>query len=167
MSNELDNLESKGVITKVESSEWAAPIVPVIKSDGSIRVCGDFKVTINPVLKDFKYHLPRVEDVFASLAGGQQFSKLDLKQAYLQMEVGEGSKEYLTVNTHNGLYQYNRLQYGIKTAPAIWQKIIDEILQGISGVQVLLDDIIITGRNRDEHLQRMEEVLMRLELKGL
>ena len=85
-----------------------------------VRLCGGYKVTINPVIREDKFPLSRVEDIFAKMAGGKRFSKIDLKNAYLQMEAEETSKQYLTINTHKGLFQYNRLTFGIKTAPSIW-----------------------------------------------
>ena len=85
ISKELDRLESEGILQKVSHSDWAAPIVPVLKSDGKIRVCGDFKVTVNPHLEIEKYPFPKPDDLFSSLAGGQRFTKLDLSQAYQQM----------------------------------------------------------------------------------
>ena len=84
----------------MEYSKWAAPIVPVVKTDGNIRICGDFRVTVNGVLQDVTYPLPKIEDIFTRLPGGQHFTNIDLTQAYLQMEVDEESKKYLTVNTH-------------------------------------------------------------------
>ena len=101
-----------------------------------------------------EYPLPRIEEIYANLSGGQQFNVIDLRQAYLQMEVEEESKTYLTVNTHRGLYQYQRLPYGVASA-------MDQVLQGIPGVQCYLDDIIITGRTREEHLKALDKVLGR------
>ncbi|XP_041375645.1 uncharacterized protein K02A2.6-like [Gigantopelta aegis] len=151
VESELERLEQSGVLSKVEFTEWAAPIVPVVKTDGRVRICGDFKVIVNPVLQDITYPLPKIEDNFAKLAGGQYFTKIDLTRAYLQMEVEEDSKKYLTVNTHKGLYRYNRLPFGIKTAPAIWQRTIEQVLQGISGTEVLLDDIVVTDEKKLEN----------------
>ena len=68
------------------------PIVPVAKSNGTVRICGDFKITVNPQLQTEEYPLPRIEDIFAKLAGGQKFTKIDLRQAYHQMEVEEESR---------------------------------------------------------------------------
>ena len=102
----------------VQFSEWAAPIVPVTKPDGSIRVCGDYKLTVNQASHTEQYPLPRVEDLFAALAGGKTFTKLDLSQAYLQLEMDESCKKFLTVNTHKGLFEYNRLPFGVSSAPA-------------------------------------------------
>ncbi|KAK2169582.1 hypothetical protein NP493_1183g00002 [Ridgeia piscesae] len=126
-----------------------------------------FKVTINPQLDVDEYPLPQIEEIYANLSGDQQFSVIDLRQAYLQMEVEEESKTYLTVNTHRGLYQYQRLPYGVASAPAVWQRAMDQVLQGIPGVQCYLDDIIVTGRTREEHLKALDKVLGRLEEHGL
>lgn len=163
VEKELDRLEKEGIISKVATSEWATPIVPVVKKSGGVRICGDFKVTINQQLKVDQYPLPRIEDIFATLSGGERFSKIDLTQAYLQLEMNEESRKYLTINTHRGLYQYNRLLFGVASAPAIWQRTIDQILQGLPRVQCILDDMVITGRDHQEHLENLDKVLQRLE----
>ena len=91
---ELDRLESEGIIQKVSHSDWAAPIVAVPKKDGRFRICGDYKVTVNTVMDVDQYPLPNPSDMFATLAGGQKFSKLDLSQAYQQLILEEDSKKY-------------------------------------------------------------------------
>ncbi|XP_011883552.1 PREDICTED: uncharacterized protein K02A2.6-like [Vollenhovia emeryi] len=96
------------------------------------------------------------------MAGGDKFTKIDLKQAYLQMEVREEDRELITLNTHKGLFRSTRLVYGIASAPAIWQREIENILQGIDGISILLDDIRITGPNNEIHLNRLKQVLQRL-----
>ena len=151
----------------VQFSDWATPIVPVAKGDGSVRICGDFKVTVNPVLLIDKYPQPRREDLFAGLAGGQTFSKLDLAQAYLQMEVEPESQKYLTINTPKGLFHYNRLVFGIALAPAIFQRTIESILQRIPGVLVYQDDILVTGKTNAEHETSLHTVLKCLEEHNL
>ena len=82
METELTRLEDQDIRSKVEWSDWAAAIVPIVKKNGAIGLCSDFKVTVNPVLHADPYPLPRIEDFFASLAGGQHFSKIDLAQYY-------------------------------------------------------------------------------------
>ena len=77
IEQELNRLEQDGIIEKVTYSPWAAPIVPVPKGDGRIRLCSDYKVTINPMLEIDKYPLPKPDDIFAMLAGGKYFSKID------------------------------------------------------------------------------------------
>jgi len=105
----------------VEVSDWAAPIVPVLKSDrSSVRICGDFNVTVNPVLKPDAYPIPKVDDLYAKLQGGKFFTKLDLSQAYQQLCFDKESKKYTVINTHKGLFRYTRLPYGISFAPGIF-----------------------------------------------
>lgn len=164
---ELDRLEKSGVLEPVSTSEWATPIVPVMKKDGAPRICGDFKVTVNPVLTTEQYPLPLIDDLFSGLAGGQKFSKIDLSQAYLQMHVEPKSQELLTIVTHKGLYRYHRLPFGITSAPALFQRAMDQILSGLSGVQCYLDDLLITGSDEQTHLRNLDATLQRLEEYGL
>ena len=169
---ELKRLEAKGIIDegiieKVPHSKWAAPIVPVPKGDGKIRICGDYKVTVNQSLQVDQYLLPKPEDLFASLAGGEKFSKIDLTQAHLQLQLEEESREFVTVNTHMGLYGYTCLPFGIASAPAIFQRTMDMILQGLNHVQCYIDDILVTGADDDEHFHNLEEVLVRLRNYGI
>lgn len=142
-------------------------MVPVPKQDGSVRLCGDFKVTVNPVLLVDQHPIPKPEDLLTALAGGQKFSKLDLSQAYQQMLLAEEDRKYTTIHTHQGLYLYTRLPFGIASAPAIFQQAMEKILHGLPQVICYLDDILITGRNNQEHLANLEEVLERLKEWGL
>ena len=167
VEQELDRLEEAGVIVPTQHSDWAAPIVPVVKSNGSVRICRDYKLTANTATKTESYPLPRIEDLFASLAGGKVFSKLDLSHAYLQLPLAEESQPLLTVNTHKGLYRYLRLPFGVSSAPAIFQRTMETLLQGVQHVCVYLDDILITGCSQQEHLKNLEEVLQRLEEAGM
>lgn len=124
---ELQRLERLGVIVPVESAEWAAPVVPVVKADGSVRICGDFRLTVNKALTPNVYPLPRIEDLFAALKGGQEFTKLDVAHAYLQIPIAEASQKYVTINTHRGLFRYTRLPFGVSAAPAIFQRTMENI----------------------------------------
>ncbi len=155
------------IIEPVQFAEWAAPIVPVKKSDGSIRICGDYKLTVNRASSVEQYPIPKVEDLFAQLAGGQTFSKLDMSHAYQQIMLDESAKKYVTVNTHKGLYTYCRLPFGVASIPTIFQCTMEGILQNMKHVAVYLDDILVTGTNEEEHLRNLEEVLRRLETSGL
>lgn len=161
----LVELEEQGVITPLEYSEWASPIVCLPKKTGKVRICGDYKVGVNEWVEVDQYPLPKTQDLFATLAGGKQFTKLDLTQAYQQEEIEAESRKYLTINTQKGLYQVNRLPYGVSSAPAIFQRIMDQVLQGLPGL--FLDDILISGRDTEEHLHNVEAVLQRLQERGL
>ena len=165
---ELQRLQNEGTLEPVEFADWAAPIVTVLKKDkSSIRICGDFSTTVNPVSKVDRYPIPKVCDLFAKLGKGKQFSKLDLSHAYQQVPLDEESRKYVVINTHKGLFRYTRLPFGIASAPGIFQRVIESVLQGIEGVIVYLDDILITGSTEEEHLHTLEEVLSRLEQAGL
>ena len=120
--------------------------MPVPKKDGKLRICGDYKVTVNPVLDVEQYPLPKSQELFATLAGGEKFSKLDLQQAYLQLQLEEESRQYVTINTHRGLFEYTRLPFGVASAPALFQKTMDTILQGLPGVKCYIDDILVHWR---------------------
>ena len=165
---ELDRLVTVGILEPVEHADWASPIVSVLKADKeSVRICGDFKQTINPVSKLDRYPIPKVEDLFAKLSGGKTFTKLDLSQAYQQLLLDDDSKKYAVINTHKGLYQYTRLPYGVSSAPGIFQRTMENLLKGIPGVVVYLDDILITGPTPEAHLRALDEVLRRLAKAGM
>ena len=165
---ELDKLVEQGILTPVQFSDWAAPIVPVLKSDKkSVRICGDFKKTVNQASKVDKYPIPKIEDLFSSLAGGKAFTTLDMSQAYQQVLLDEPSRKLVVINTSKGLFQYNRLPFGISCAPGIFQRIMESLLKGIPGVVVYLDDILVTGPSEEEHLSSLKQVLTRLQEAGL
>ena len=166
VGDELDRLEGQGVIKKVSHSEWATPIVVVRKPGGKIRICGDFKVTINPLLKTDVYPLPKPEELFHALNGGSKFSKLDLADAYLQVELDEASSKMVVINTHRGLYQYRRLPFGLSCAPAIFQKIIDQTVADIPGVVCYLNDLVVTVKTDREHISNLQKTLDRLRTAG-
>ena len=132
-----------------------------------MRICGDFKVTINPNVEREHYPLPNVEELFASLPGGKVFSKLDLSHAYQQLELDAESQHCVTVNTHKGIYRYLRMPYGVSSAQSIFQSVMDQILPGMYYVMCFLDDILITDESEQEHLNVLDEVLTRLEQCGV
>ncbi|XP_055622179.1 uncharacterized protein K02A2.6-like [Toxorhynchites rutilus septentrionalis] len=100
VENEINRMVEKGILLKVNHSEWATPIVPVMKSANKVRLCGDFKLTVNKNLLVDEHPLPTIDELFANMAGGEKFSKLDLAQAYLQMVVRQEDQPILTLNTH-------------------------------------------------------------------
>lgn len=167
IEEQIEKLLKEGVIEPVQYAEWAAPIVPVVKTDNSVRICGDFRVTVNAASRLDRYPIPKIEDLLATLANGKSFTKLDLKQAYQQLPLEESSKQYTVINTHKGLFRYNRLPYGISSAPGIFQRTMDNLVSGIPGVVVYLDDILISGATDEEHLTSLEEVLRRMKIAGL
>ena len=108
------------MIKKADKSSWASPIVLVPKSDNTVRICGDYKATINQAVEDEPYVLPTTQDLYASFVCSKVFSKLDLSHVYAQLNVDEESQEYLIINAHKGLYSYKKLPYGVKSSPKIF-----------------------------------------------
>ena len=129
----------------------------------SVRICGDYKLTVNRACKLDNYPIPRVEDLFATLSGGKLFTKLDLSQAYQQLLLDEEAKMFVVINTQRGLFQYNRLPFGVSSAPGIFQRAMENLLQGLPNVIVYIDDILVTGASEEEHLAVLSKVLSRLE----
>lgn len=122
--------------------------LPVLKQNASIRSCGDFKVAINTYLIEQKYPLPRIVYIFSHLQGGTKFSKIGLSEAYQQLT--DESQQLVTISTHKGLFLYTRLPYGVKSAPAIFQNIMERLLI-IPAVACFLDDILVTGATEQQH----------------
>ncbi|XP_052566467.1 uncharacterized protein K02A2.6-like [Culex pipiens pallens] len=166
VDDELNRLQSLGIITPVEFSEWAAPIVAVRKPNGRVRICADFSTGLNEALEANHYPLPTPEEIFAQLSGSSIFSIIDLSDAYLQLEVDDDSKKLLTINTHRGLFQYNRLTPGVKSAPGAYQSLLDGMIAGIPGVRTFMDDVIVFGPDRKSHASSLKQLLQRLKEYG-
>ena len=122
---------------------------------------------MNNVSRLDTYPVPKIEEIHNKLAGGKTFTELDLSHAYEQMVLDDASKGLVTINTHRGLYRYNRLPYGVSSAPGIFQRMMESLLTGIPYTGVLLDNIVISGSTDEEHLQNLEEVMKRLSEAGL
>ncbi|XP_076301543.1 uncharacterized protein LOC143219479 [Lasioglossum baleicum] len=167
IEKELDRLVGLGHLEPVEVSEWATPIVAVFKSNGMIRLCGDFKTTINPHLVIDKYPLHTIDDIFTALHDGISFSELDLTHAYMQFPVAEDCRELLTIVTHKGLFRYTKVPEGVSPSPSDIQKKLDECLRGIDHVIAYLDNIYVTGKTDEEHKENLERVCARLQKCGL
>ncbi len=122
------------------------------------------KVTVNRETEMDIYPLLRIKDMFSSLAGGTVFTKLDLAHAYQQVEE---LKAVTTINTHKGLYQSNRPPFGVASAPSMFQRIMDNVVQGLPAVCAYINNILVSGKKVDEHLQNLEAILTRLQESGL
>ena len=165
---EIDRQVKMGVLKPVKSADWAAPVVTVVKSDGkSVRLCGSYDLTVNKASRLEQYPLPKVDELLTTFSGGEKFSVIDLKEAYLQLPLAKESQKYTVINTTKGLFSTNRLVYGISSAPAIFQRYLETLLSGLPHVGVFLDDIGVTGKDDAEHMANLEEVFRRLEDEGL
>ena len=151
----------------IDYSEWSSPIVIVKKGNGSIRLCADFKVTLNRYIESNIYPIPNPADLLSQLAGASIFSKLDLSQAYAQLPLAEESQKLCVISTHRGLFAYQILPFGVSSAPAIWQRTIEQVLAGVEGVICYFDDILACGKNQAEHDARLRRILCRFDKYGL
>ena len=111
VEKELKKMEDAGIIEPVEVSNWATPIVGVPKTDGSVRVWGDYKGTVNPAIQTEQFPIPTLEDIWGKVAAWKKFTKNDLKSAYQQ-----ALQQLCTINTHKGLFRFTRLPFGISSS---------------------------------------------------
>ena len=163
----LDKLEAEGIIEKVDYLDGASPTVPVLKTSGDLRICGDYSVTINKCSDLEQYPIPTFEELLHKLKSGVKYTKLDLSQAYHQLELAPESRKYTTINTTKGLYQYNRLTFGINSAVSIFQRTMENVLQALPGCCIFVDDILVTGENEEKHKENLYRVLSKLQDYGL
>lgn len=163
----LEKMEKSDIIERVSTADCAAPIVPVSKKDtNEVRVCGDFSVTYNSCADLVQYPIPKIEDLHTALRGSTVFSVLDMSQAHHQVPIDTDSQRYLTINTHVGLFVFKRLPNGVHSGPAIFQQIMDSVLAGIPRVACYLDDILVAGNSKEDHLQNLATVFERLLSAG-
>ncbi|XP_011687071.1 PREDICTED: uncharacterized protein K02A2.6-like [Wasmannia auropunctata] len=167
ISKELQRLVDLGNLEKVSCSKWATPIIPVLKKTGDVRICGNFKVTVNPQLVIKRHPIPLKEKIFNTLRIGNKWSQVDLRHAFMQLVVDNESREALTIITHEGLYRYTKLGEGIASSPAECQDIIEEILKGVKNTEIYIDNIYCTGATDQEHLEILTEIFDKLEKAGL
>ena len=169
VERELDRWVQAGIAEKIGPNDalgWGTPLVTVPRADGGIRLCGDYRLTVNPQLQMTAHPTPTPEDIFASVRG-QQFCKLDLKDAFLQLELGEESRDMTTVVTHRGRYRMLSLPFGISACSSIFQSTIHHILDGIAGCVAYQDDLLVAGATRAELAERLDRVLARLQQHGV
>ena len=163
----INEMLEQGVIEE-SSSPWASPIVLVSKPDGSTRFCVDYR-RLNAVTKTDEFPLPRVDDCLDMLSGMKYFSTLDLASGYWQVAMSPESKEKTAFITHEGLYEFCVMPFGLCNVPATFQRLMGRVLSGLipKKCMVYLDDILVVGRTFQEHLDNLREVTKRLRYAGL
>lgn len=163
VKSEIKRLVENERIVPIECSEWATPVVPILKSDGSVRLCGDYKVTLNPHLEVDHFPLPHIDEIFNTLKRGKYFCELDLKEAYLQAPLDEASQHLTTIITELGTYKYQYLPYGVSTGPGSFQRLMSNKLSGIPNTTVFIDNIYIAGNSIQDTLETLCKVLTELQ----
>mgnify|MGYP000628023706 CR=1 FL=1 len=160
-------LELLDIIESSDSS-WSSPVVPVIKKDGSLRLCIDYR-KLNEVTRADRHPLPNLTDAVYSLHGVKYFTSLDLVRGYYQLPLEEKSKEITAFSTPHGHWQFKRLPFGLKNAPAAFQRAMQQVLGAFPRQQVIvyIDDVLIMSETFAEHLQLVERVLQTLSSHGI
>ena len=166
VEDEYSRLVKSDIWYPVTHSQWASPVVHVPKANGRIRVCGDYKA-LNERIEDDGYKLPNVQDMFAMLSSHEGtpslYSVIDLSGAFNQLFLTEESSKLVALNTRRGLFSTKRLCFGIKTAPVQFQRVMDQIVMGIKGVVVRVDDILVATKGSiTEHLHILKQLFGRL-----
>ncbi|XP_062703856.1 uncharacterized protein K02A2.6-like [Aedes albopictus] len=151
VNRKLDQLLTKDIIeVKQGPASWVSPLVVVGKHNGEPRICLDLRRVNEAVLRE-RHPMPVVDEYIARLGKGRFWSKLDIKDAFLQVELAPESRDVTVFITNKGLFRFKRLPFGLVTAPELFQKVMDQILAGCEGTSWYLDDVIIEGSTREEH----------------
>ena len=167
LRKEVERLVKIGVLKKVNRSEWAAPTFIIPKKDGTVRFLSDFR-ELNKRIKRQPFPLPKIQDLMLKLEGFSYATSLDLNMGYYHIELDLFSKELCTIVLPWGKYEYQRLPMGLCNSPDIFQEKMSQLMMDLEFVRVYIDDLlIITSGSWTDHLDKLEEVLARLEKAGL
>ena len=165
VKDEISEMEAAGIIEK-STSPYCSPMVVVKKKEGGIRICGDYR-RINAVTRLDAEPMADPQTIFATLANSRIFSKIDLTKGFFQVPLTEESKKVTAFSTPGGLYQYKALPFGMTNSPAAFNKVMREVMRGVEGVAMFVDDVLIHSSSFKQHLETLETVLKRLRLYGL
>ncbi|GBN02153.1 Uncharacterized protein K02A2.6 [Araneus ventricosus] len=162
VDKELGSLEAAGIISKSITSDWGSPLVVIPKGDRTVRLCVDYKAGVNDLLMNINYPIKKIDEVLNSLRDSKYFCKLDLFKAYLHLQIDEESSIIQTISMLRGTYKMNRLSFGIKTAPAEFNRVIDQILNGLPKTIAYFDVIVVHGKAKDQCSKNLFACLERL-----
>ena len=167
VKSQIETMLQQGVISPVTApTEWCAGIVPVLKPNGSVRICVDL-THLNKAVQREIHPMPSVDENLAKLGDSKIFSKLDANSGFWQIPLDDESKLLTTFVTPFGRFCFNRLPFGISSAPEIFQRTMSKILEGSEGTLCQMDDVLIHGVDQSEHDGRVRAVLHRLQDAGL
>ena len=165
---EVDRMLGEGSWQPVKYSRWASAIVVFPEQNGSIHICGDYGAIVNPKIKSNSHPIPCIEDILAGLSDNKILTKLDLSQAYQQLELEEAGKKVLTINTHKGLFRPTRLPCKVSTSPAQFQCVMEQVLNGLPA-SIYLDGVLIGSGilPADEKVRAINDVKIPKDIQEL
>lgn len=159
MDEQLDKMIAQGMLEPVDHAKWETPIVIPVKLDRSVRICMDYTCTLNKALQQHVYPVPVVYHLLHSLGEGKVFEKLDLAQGYQQLPVDDATMEAQKIVTHRGGVQCKRLQFRVSVALEIFQSLMERLLQGIPGVVLYFDDVLISAGSDQQLFECLQAIL--------
>ena len=166
VQKEVKDMLAQGII-EPSTSEWASPIVPIKKEDGTLRICVDYR-RLNSVSKMDAYPMPRVDEIIDRVGSAKYITTLDLTKGYWQVPVRESDREKTAFTTPSGLFQFTRMPFGLQGAPATFQRLVDKLLGGMTQFSsAYIDDIIVYSEIWSEHIVQLRKVLLCLRKAGL
>ena len=167
VKDELERMEKLGIIAKIDQpTPWCAGMVVVPKKEGAIRICVDLKPLNENILREV-HPLQKVDETLAQLSGATVFSKLDANSGFWQIPLVEKSQLLTTFITPFGRYCFHKMPFGISSAPEHFQKRMTQMLSGLDGVLCLMDDVLVFGKDRTEHDERLTQVLRKVAATGV
>jgi len=167
LKKEISRMLKEGIIRK-SMSPWSSPVVLVEKKDGTLRFCVDYR-KVNKITKRDSHPLPRIDDLLETFRGANYFTTADLMSGFWQVEMIEEHKEITAFITNSGLFEFNIMPFGLKNAPALFQRLMNYVLQDYLDdfVAVYIDDIIIYSKTFEEHLEHLRKVFTKLKEANL
>lgn len=163
---ELDKMKSDGVIREVtDPTEWCSPMVTVVKKD-KVRICMD-PTDLNKALLREEYPMPTIEEVLSKIHSAKFFTTLDAACGFWQISLDEASSHLCTMSTPFGRFRFLRMPFGISSAPEVFQRSMHQVFSGLQGVEVVMDDILIWGKTKDDHDYNLKQVLQRCQEANL
>ena len=161
LKKELDYMLTND-INEPSQSDWSSPCMLVPKNDGTYRFCTDY-CKVNATTKSDSYPIPRVEDYIDRIGCVKYVSKIDLLKGYWQVPLTPKAKEISAFVTPEGFYQYKVMPFGMKNAPATFQRLINQIIKNFEGCEAYIDDIVVFSSTWEQHLHRVRELFCRLK----
>uniref|UniRef100_A0A0N5B5L8 RNA-directed DNA polymerase n=1 Tax=Strongyloides papillosus TaxID=174720 RepID=A0A0N5B5L8_STREA len=166
LANQVQMMLSTGIIKNSYKVKFVANSIPVRKKDGSVRLCQDLRVLNKIVIKD-RYQTMSVRSIFRDMEKFEFASSIDITKAYWQIPLSEKNKELVGFRLGNETYAFQTLMFGLCNAPSYFQRTMDEILRGVTGVMIYLDDILILTKEGENHKNKVMEVMSLLNAANI